>query len=109
MGSVVGKRQGYFGSKDILDPKKVHLPGSIPTTHKTSRVAWPPRGHSASVYVRPHRSPGSESPGHYSQRRGSIHLLSLCVSKQVMWESSGWLDLLERCYLSRSKHERQLI
>src|SRR5438105_15329361 len=54
-----GEKAGVFWKQRHSGPQKVHLPGSIPTPHKTSRVAWPPRGHFASVYVRPHRSRGS--------------------------------------------------
>ena len=109
MGSVVGEEAGYFGSKDILDPKRctcldrsqLHIrhrellgrhAAILPAYTSVLTAAWE-----------------AKDPATTPSGRGSIHLLSLCVSKNVTWESSGWLDSLERCYLSRSKHERQLI
>src|SRR5438876_12439270 len=117
MGSVVGEEAGYFGSKDILDPKRWTCldRSQLHIRHREllgRQVAILP------AYGRPHRgrdrrsptkssdSMTSESPGHSSQRPGgSIHPLSLCVPKQVMWESGGWLDSLARCYFACSEHE----
>ena len=89
MGSVVGKRQGYFGSKDILDPKRCTCldRSQLHIRHREllgRHAAILPAYTSVLTAAREAKAPATTPIG-----RGSIHLLSHWISKQAMCNSGG--------------------